>query len=77
MPIYLALLLSIALSAVLTVALATAFWLLWTACGIGAHYFNFLPPPWHSISLLHMIGLFGLAMVARSLIVGVQLQLKQ
>lgn len=46
------------LSFIGNVSLAIPFWICWTACGIGATYFPFLPPVWQVIPFWNVVGLF-------------------
>lgn len=46
--------------------LAIPVWLLWTACGLGARYFSFLPAAWQSAPLPHLLGLFLLFGITRT-----------
>lgn len=74
MPLYRAVLLTVALSLSVTAALSTGCWLLWTVEGLGTTYFGFLPPIWQVVSLRHMIGLFALFGVVRAAITGINIQ---
>lgn len=49
--------------------LACAFWLCWTVFGIGAIYFNFLPPVWQSIPFWNCVGLFFSVSIIKSVFV--------
>lgn len=76
------------MSSVITVPLLVAYswawtcilsipaWLLWTVCGLGSHYFTFLPPAWQSLSLPHAVALFLLFAIARSALAPLSFELK-
>lgn len=40
------------------VSLAIPFWICWTACGIGAKFFYFLPPVYQGIGFWNTVGVF-------------------
>lgn len=66
----------VALSWGLTSLMAIPTWLLWTVCGLGSRYFDFLPVAWQSISLMNLLGLFWLFAVLRSTLKGAEFSLK-
>jgi len=60
----------------LTVVMAIPCWLLWTVCGVGGRYFDFLPAAWRSVPLVHMAGLFLLFAIGRSAVSPVKFEIK-
>lgn len=46
------------LSFIGNVSLSIPFWICWTICGIGSHYFDFLPNHWQAIPFWNCVGLF-------------------
>lgn len=53
------------LSLIFTTSTSIPFWICWTACGLGARYFYWLPPVYHSIPFWHCVGLFMVVGILR------------
>lgn len=47
-----------ALSLLANISLSVPFWICWTACGIGAKYFYWLPAVYQVIPFWNCVGLF-------------------
>lgn len=56
------------LSALCAISTAVPFWFCWTYCGLGAYYFYFLPRAYQSIPFWHVVGLFIIIWILRSLV---------
>lgn len=57
------------ISFIVNVSLAVPFWICWTTCGLGAWYFDFLPPKYQSIPFWHCVGLFMIASILKVVLV--------
>jgi hypothetical protein len=55
------------LSFIFSVSLAIPFWICWTACGLGAKYFYFVPPVYQAIPFWNCVGLFIVASILKGL----------
>lgn len=76
MPVLASLPIFIVISWLWTALLAVPVWLLWTVCGLGAHFFAFLPLAWQSVSLSQMAGLFLLLAIGRTVVSPLKLDLR-
>ena len=56
------------LSTFCAISMAIPFWFCWSYCGLGTHYFYFLPPVYQSISFWNVVGLFIIIWTLRSLL---------
>ncbi len=48
--------------------LSIPFWFVWSVCGIGKHFFFWLPEPFHSPSLWAVLGLFICVEILRNVL---------
>lgn len=55
-----------ALSLIGAFGLAVPFWLFWTAWGLGARYFYWLPEVYHEIPFWHTVGLFIIVSILKT-----------
>jgi hypothetical protein len=57
------------LSLVFSTSLAVPFWICWTACGIGARYFYWLPDVYHEIPFWNCVGLFMVMSILKAAVI--------
>lgn len=57
------------LSLVFSISLAIPFWIVWTACGIGATYFYWLPVVYHEPGFWATVGLFIAISILKAVLV--------
>jgi hypothetical protein len=57
------------LSIGVNISLAVPFWFLWTVCGLGRAYFDFVPAKYQYLPFWHCVGLFIVISILKCVLV--------
>lgn len=57
------------LSFVFHTSMAIPFWIVWTCCGIGKTYFYWIPETYQSIPFWHIVGLFMVINILKTVLI--------
>jgi hypothetical protein len=56
------------ISLIFNISMAVPFWIVWTLCGIGRKFFNFIPENYQSVGFWETVGIFTVIGILKSLL---------